>query len=186
MNLPLKPFYFIRHGETDWNKHNIIMGSIDIPLNDQGIDQAKHVATFLKEEVFDTIISSPLKRALKTAEIIADYMKIQKPIIINDQIVEREWGEAEGKEVNPTKSLFNDADTPIGGETFSTFKKRVVEAVSQILYNEHRPLIVSHGGVFKVLAENLGYTKIQASNCHPFLFNPPEQENHPWQVCSLN
>jgi hypothetical protein len=30
--LPLKPFYFIRHGETDWNKRNIIMGSIDIPL----------------------------------------------------------------------------------------------------------------------------------------------------------
>ncbi len=37
MPLPNKSFYFIRHGETDWNKRHIIMGSIDIPLNDLGI-----------------------------------------------------------------------------------------------------------------------------------------------------
>ncbi len=50
--LPLKPFYFIRHGETDWNKRNIIMGSIDIPLNDYGIDQARRAAMIIQEEAF--------------------------------------------------------------------------------------------------------------------------------------
>lgn len=184
MNLPLKPFYFIRHGETDWNKRNIIMGSIDIPLNDCGIEQARRAAIVLQKKAFGTIISSPRKRALKTAEVIAEH--IQKPIIIDPRLVEREWGEAEGTAIDPTKSLFSDADTPIGAETFSTFKVRVVEAISQILYEHNYPLIVSHGGVFKALADSLGHAQLQASNCDPFLFGPPEQEAYPWQICNLN
>lgn len=186
MMLPLKPFYFIRHGETDWNKRNIIMGSIDVPLNDFGIEQAHHAATILQKENFDIIISSPRKRALKTAEIIAGQVKFQKPIMIDGRIVEREWGEAEGKAADPTKDLFNDIDTSIGAETFSVFKMRIIEALSQILHGAQCPLIVSHGGVFKALADSLGYTKLQASNCDPFLFRPPTQEAHPWQICNLN
>lgn len=186
MILPLKSFYFIRHGETDWNKRNIIMGSIDVPLNDFGIKQAHHAAVILQKENFDIIISSPRNRALKTAEIIADQVKIQKPIMIDARIVEREWGEAEGKVADPTKNLFDDADTPNDAETFSVFKMRIIDAISQILHGAQCPLIVSHGGVFKVLADSLGYTKLQASNCDLFLFKPPAQETHSWQVCNLN
>ena len=182
--LPLKPFYFIRHGETDWNKRNIIMGSIDIPLNDYGIDQARRAAMIIQEEAFGIIISSPRKRAMKTAEVIAE--QVQKPIIIDPRIVEREWGEAEGKVADPSKNLFDDADTPQGAETFGAFKVRIVEAISQILHGHHCPLIVSHGGVFKALADSLGYAKLQASNCDPFLFRPPAQEAYPWQICNLN
>lgn len=185
MIYPLKPFFFIRHGETDWNRRNIIMGSIDIPLNDFGIEQAHRAAVLLKKENFDIIISSPRKRALKTAEIIADHVKIQKPIMIDARIVEREWGEAEGKTADPTKNLFEDADTPRGAEAFSVFKMRIADAISQILHGTQCPLIVSHGGVFKALVDSLGYTKLQASNCDPFLFRPPVQETHPWQICNL-
>ena len=122
MTLPLKPFYFIRHGETDWNECNIIMGSIDVPLNDCGIEQSRCAALVLQKEAFDTIISSPRIRALKTAQVIGEQVQLQKSIIIEPGMVERNWGEAEGKVANPFKNLFDDADTPIGAERFSTFQ----------------------------------------------------------------
>ena len=107
--LPLKPFYFIRHGETEWNKKNIIMGSIDMPLNEVGIEQAHQAATVLADQDFQIIISSPRIRALKTAEIIAAAAK--KQIRIDANFVERNWGEAEGKPYDPFKDLFSEDDT---------------------------------------------------------------------------
>ena len=67
--LPLKPFYFLRHGETDWNLERRAMGSQDIPLNDRGVSQALNAAELLKNEPIATIISSPLLRASKNADI---------------------------------------------------------------------------------------------------------------------
>ena len=182
MPLPNKSFYFIRHGETDWNKRHIIMGSIDIPLNDLGIAQSQRAALILKKEKFDAIISSPRIRALKTAQVIAEQVIINKPIIINTQITEREWGDAEGKPHDPTKCLFNDEDTPHGAEKFSVFTVRVLEAVSLMLLEHNCPLIVSHGGVFKALADSLGHKNLQALNCSPFLFKPAKNF---WRVHNL-
>jgi broad specificity phosphatase PhoE len=64
--LPLKPFYFIRHGETEWNRRNIIMGSKDIPLNELGLQQAHEASRVLENESFDVIVSSPKIRAQQT------------------------------------------------------------------------------------------------------------------------
>ncbi len=182
MPLPNKSFYFIRHGETDWNKRHIIMGSIDIPLNDLGITESQQAASILKKEKFDAIISSPRIRALKTAQVIAEQVKINRPIIINTQITEREWGDAEGKPIDPTKDLFNDEDTPHGAETFSAFTVRVLGAVSLILLEHNCPLIVYHGGVFKALADSLGHKNLQALNCSPILFKPAKNF---WSVHNL-
>ncbi len=181
--LPLKPFYFIRHGETDWNKKNIIMGSIDIPLNAVGIEQAQKAAAILVNENFDSIVSSPRIRALKTAEIIA--AAVGKTVILDAGFVEREWGEAEGKPHDPTKSLFSENDTPIGAEPFLAFQKRATSSIGQVLREYERPLIVSHGGVFKALAHHLGYPNIASSNCVPYVFSPPSQETYPWQILAL-
>jgi len=181
--IPLNPFYFIRHGETDWNRENIIMGSIDMPLNTVGIQQAQETSDLLMEENFDIIISSPRIRAQQTAEIISQ--KTRKPVIFDQGLVERNWGEAEGTVADPTKSLFDDVHTPQGAEPFSAFQKRVVETVSSILLIKERPLVVSHGGVFKALVYSLGYRALGASNCTPFFFNPPLDPCHPWSVCSL-
>jgi len=181
--LPQTPFYFIRHGETDWNRENIITGSIDMPLNTRGIQQAHEASELLLEENFDTIISSPRIRAQQTAEIIAQ--KTRKPVIFDQGLVERNWGEAEGTVADPTKSLFDDAHTPPGAEPFSAFQKRVIETMSSILLIKGPPLIVSHGGVFKALVYSLGYKTLGASNCTPFFFNPPLDPRHPWSVCCL-
>ena len=62
--------YFIRHGETDWNKDGKLQGRVDIPLNEEGRHVAELTCEALKEEHFDIAFTSPLSRAYETAEII--------------------------------------------------------------------------------------------------------------------
>lgn len=185
MNIPHKPFYFVRHGETDLNKNSIIMGSIDNPLNETGYEQSRIAANILAAENFDIIISSPRMRAQQTATIIAE--KVNKTIYLENNLAERVWGEAEGKPANSAISLFDEDYTPQGAETFAAFQQRVINAISTILMQEQLPLIVSHGGVFKALTHHLGYKDLSSSNCAPYVFKPPlEPSSDSWFVCDLN
>lgn len=181
--LPLKPFYFIRHGETEWNKRNIIMGSQDIPLNEVGLQQAHEASSLLENETFNVIISSPRIRARQTADIISQ--KTHKTILLEEGLVEITWGAAEGTPHDPTKSIFDDVDKPEGAETFTAFQRRVVDAMSDVLLTNDLPLIVSHGGVFKALTYSLGYQNLSSPNCTPYLFQPPSASSHPWIICPL-
>jgi broad specificity phosphatase PhoE len=61
----------IRHGDTDWNVKEIFRGRVDVDLNETGIKQAQLLSKYLKDAPIGAIYSSPLKRALKTAEIIS-------------------------------------------------------------------------------------------------------------------
>lgn len=62
----------VRHGETDWNKDSIFRGRIDVPLNKNGLAQARKTAAFLKEVPVKAVYSSPLSRAYLTAAAIAE------------------------------------------------------------------------------------------------------------------
>ena len=64
--------YFVRHGETDWNKDRKIQGQVNISLNEFGRHLARETAKGLKEIPFDVCFTSPLDRARETAEIILD------------------------------------------------------------------------------------------------------------------
>ena len=66
----MKTLYIVRHGETDWNKIGKYQGITDVPLNENGLNQAKACANALKDVTFDRILSSDLSRALVTAETI--------------------------------------------------------------------------------------------------------------------
>jgi len=63
--------YVIRHGETEWNKEEIFRGRKDIPLNEAGKRQAKWVGLYFSEKRIDRLVSSPLSRAVQTAEPIS-------------------------------------------------------------------------------------------------------------------
>lgn len=71
IKIPNIPFYFVRHGETDWNKTNQELCSKDnIPLNETGLLQAANVCKHISLLDITKIYSSPLMRAKQTAEII--------------------------------------------------------------------------------------------------------------------
>jgi broad specificity phosphatase PhoE len=67
MSIPCKPFYFIRHGETEWNRQGIYMGHKDIPLNETGRAQAYNAKKYLKKEPISYSVTSSLARAYETA-----------------------------------------------------------------------------------------------------------------------
>lgn len=194
MNIPHLPFYFIRHGETDWNRLNKIMGQKDIPLNERGITQAHHATVLLKKIKFGKIWSSPLQRARQTAEIINK--SFSYPIDYHDKLMERHWGvNEEGPpeqflpDLRPTFRIREDKDDkiPEGAEPYCEFEARVIEAFKEILIpNPIPPLVVGHGGVFRVLTNLLANSTFSVENCALYLFRPPEHPTHPWVVMSLS
>ena len=85
--------YVVRHGQTDWNLQGRCQGWHDIELNQTGIEQAEKLAKLLADVKFDVCFSSPLKRAVKTAQTIYD-----GNIILDQRIIERGNGELEGRQ----------------------------------------------------------------------------------------
>lgn len=150
--------YFIRHGCTDWNVNKLCQGHRDIELNEIGRHEAKMASELMSDLAISKIYSSPLKRALETAQIIQLSIFSIK-IEILDQLKERNWGELEGisseemykleerEEQDPTFHIGK------GVEDRHSFHKRLIEGIKKVFENEGTSLIVSHGRVFHALCE---------------------------------
>lgn len=143
----------VRHGETEWNRLKRVQGRTDIPLNDTGRRQARATAERLTGEHFDAVVASPLSRAAETAQIIADGLGIG-PIELVDDLVERDYGEAEGM-------TGADIDARWGGrlearESRTEVIDRVKPALLAIAarHSGQRVLVVSHGGVIGSLVRD--------------------------------
>ena len=96
----------IRHGETDWNRARRMQGHIDIPLNNEGLRQAKALGAALASEKLDAIYTSDLQRAKLTAQAVADIY--QMPLIIDEQLRERCYGVFEGLKYREVAEQFPD------------------------------------------------------------------------------
>ena len=143
--------YIVRHGQTDWNVQKKVMGRCDEPLNEKGKEQAEETRNSLIETDIDLIICSPLQRAKQTAEVINRDRNI--PIIYDERIIERDFGEFEGKE---TKDFdfhgywnYYKNDIYEKAENIQKFFKRIYAFLDEITnkYNDKNVLIVAHGGV---------------------------------------
>jgi broad specificity phosphatase PhoE len=187
MNTFISPvsFYFIRHGETDWNREGRLMGQKDIPLNHVGEAQAHKAAHYLQDIGIERIVSSPLQRAQKTAKIINSYLNV--PLNFYDNLKECSRGREEGLltvNLNSHNDWLNGISSQ-EGESAAEFQIRIVKAVNHVIQHDQKTLIVAHAGIFAALMQTLGYTGRQSANCIPYLFKPPEQKTHPWLVYSL-
>ena len=137
---------FVRHGQTDANASSKSGGS-QTELNQKGIEQAKEVALELKGVDIDAIISSPLKRAYQTAEIINEYHN--KPIAVDDRLRELQTGAYVDMETWNRLFDFDTTETLKGGESLHDFFDRVHACITElaIAYVDKTVLVVSHGGV---------------------------------------
>ena len=143
--------YITRHGQTDWNVQKKVMGRCDEPLNETGLAQANETRNNLLNIDIDLIICSPLLRAKQTAEVINENRNI--PIIYDDRIVERDFGEFEGKETKDFDfhgywNYYKNAQYE-SAENIQIFFKRIYNFLDEITnkYNNKNVLIVAHGGV---------------------------------------
>ena len=96
----------IRHGETHWNDERRVQGGdSDIELNDTGLEQARKLAAFLENEPVAAILSSPLRRARDTAEVIASHHRL--PVEVDQGLRELKVGELEGMSVSNLNTTFS-------------------------------------------------------------------------------
>lgn len=143
--------YVTRHGQTDWNLEKKVMGRCDIPLNKNGIEQAKVVRDSLENTPIDKIICSPLLRAKQTALIINE--KKQVEVIYDNRLIERDFGELEGLNTKDFDFYgfwnYYQNNHYQSAENIQNFFKRVYECLDDITttYNEKDILIVAHGGI---------------------------------------
>jgi broad specificity phosphatase PhoE len=96
----------VRHGETHWNKDGLVQGAdSDIELNDTGLEQAGRLAAFLKNEPITAVVSSPLRRAIATAEIIASQHELS--VEIDQGLKELRVGDLEGTSISNLPTTFS-------------------------------------------------------------------------------
>lgn len=137
--------YLIRHGETDWNRQRRFQGREDIPLNENGILQAKQCSNALMGEQFRAIITSPLSRATKTAQIIAQNLGISQ-IMIEEGITERDFKKVSGMTPKEREAFYASGEED-DKEPWEALCNRMFDNMRKygdLFYNDNI-LMVSHG-----------------------------------------
>jgi broad specificity phosphatase PhoE len=176
------PFWFLRHGETDWNAQGLSQGRTDIPLNALGLAQAKRAARTLEGSGIATVVASPLSRARVTAEIAAEALGL--PVSFDDDLREVNFGEQEGQ---PMGDWYDDwiagTYTPERAESFPALLARAVSAVNRALSRPAPVLVVAHGALFRALRLSFGLEpNVRTPNALPVRCEPPAEGGDAWTL----
>ncbi|UYO36441.1 histidine phosphatase family protein [Bacillus zhangzhouensis] len=177
----------VRHGETDWNAAKRIQGRTDIPLNNTGKWQAEQTGLYLKNNHWDVVISSPLTRAKETAHLILNH--VHAPLVIMDDFIERDYGDAEGMSFEERQKLFPDKQYP-NMESLETVQNRMLEGIEKVrsAYPDQHVLIVAHGAAIHALLTALAdeHTGLQNTRLVNACLNYVEWSDGKWKVRDYN
>ena len=172
--------YMIRHGQTEHNRHQLLQGRSDAPLNATGMTQAAAVAEkFASARIqFDLVYSSPLRRAIQTAEIIAP----GKTVHVDPRLTEMDYGPYEGMDLNAPSpedtAFFRDfvhTPAPEGMEQLSSVVARTGAFLEDLCRTDRTILISTHAIALKGLLEYLSpdsrgsYWSRHILNCDVFV-----------------
>lgn len=175
-------FWYLRHGETDWNARNLSQGNVDIPLNEAGLEQAQLAAGLLKNRGIRTIVSSPLSRARVTAETVAAALGI--PVQFDPDLREAAFGVQEGQKMGEWyDGWVHKGITPDGAEPFAALRRRAVGAVNRATGLPPVVLVVAHGALFRALRFAMGLEpNVRTRNGVPFWCAPPAGGQSAWDL----
>lgn len=171
MQLPERDFYFLRHGQTEYNRDGRFQGKVDIPLNDTGLQQAETVIDALHGVTINRIISSPATRVKQTIQPYQE--KHNLPVQIEKDLMEFYVGSFEGEYIRTILDKFKlkAGDSwlsvmPEDAESWDDFVPRVCAAVRHWTgqYPEETLLFAAHGLVFRALTEALTGTAANSLN----------------------
>lgn len=183
-NLPQVPFWFIRHGQTRYNQAGLVQGVLDVNLNETGRAQAERAGPLLVGKGITTIISSPLRRARETADIINQSLHL--PISDDAELREVSFGGKEGQPLDPWfQEWVAGRYTPENAESFAALRARVEAALCRILATqEGLLLIVAHGGVLRAMRDLMGLPREEATGNAIPLYCAPEAGG--WRITRMD
>lgn len=165
-NKQTNQIYFTRHAQSVANEKGILAGSQDVELTELGRRQSYELAASILRNDFrlDTIISSSMKRARETAEIIAEVVGFDKrDIVLLSSLKERNCGSFEGRLLEEYYQASDQDVITAGGESFQRFYNRAKDAISQIESSSNgQTLVVGHSEtyrVFQMIFQNLNFNE---------------------------
>lgn len=150
-----------RHGETDWNVAETFRGRADVALNDTGLQQAELLGEYISAVKIDAVYSSPLQRALRTAEAIAGRQALE--VNIASGLIDFDYGAWQGLAHQEVRDRYPelyaawtnhpDRVRMPAGESLQDVRERAVAVVDGVIerYHEGRVVLVAHRVVNKVL-----------------------------------
>jgi broad specificity phosphatase PhoE len=149
-----------RHGETAWNVEEVFRGQIDLELNQTGIRQAELLAEYLSGQKIEAVYSSPLKRALKTAEAVAHRHQLE--VEVSPGLIDGNFGQWQGLSLREVKEKYKKlyqqwAESPQlikipSGESLDVVRERALKVVNGVTAKHTGTVVlVSHRVVIKVL-----------------------------------
>jgi broad specificity phosphatase PhoE len=171
--------FLIRHGVTSWHSEGRVLGQRDVPLSDEGRTQADDVAKRLSGVKLSELLSSPLQRALQTAEIIGETHKLdvaRDPRLVDFQL--GKWTGMTYAEVSANAEyqkflLQPESERIPGGESLEDIRRRAVAGVEQALRDNPTGdaiAIVTHAGIIRVLLTH--YMGSPPANYHRVRVSP--------------
>lgn len=177
--MPVPTIYYLRHGETDWNKTGRLQGTLDIPLNDLGREQAMHAGGVLggllardgRDKTTLPFVASPLGRARMTMELARTQLQLPPTdYALDERLREIGYGTWEGRTLAEAEAQDPDVyarrlrdkwtvGAP-GGETYLDVQRRM-----QAWYDDLRTdtVAVAHGGTARALMVALGFETPQSA-----------------------
>jgi 2,3-bisphosphoglycerate-dependent phosphoglycerate mutase len=159
----------IRHGQSLWNLENRFTGWVDVPLTDKGRAEATRAGELIRDLRFDVAYTSALSRAQETLDLVLDVLGQEPPIIRDQALNERHYGELQGLDKADTAKRYGDAQVkiwrrsydvaPPGGESLEMTAKRTLpffdRAISGDLRLGKNVLVVAHGNSNRSIVMNL-------------------------------
>ncbi|MDP2691497.1 MAG: 2,3-diphosphoglycerate-dependent phosphoglycerate mutase [bacterium] len=160
----------VRHGASEWNIHNIFTGWMDVPLAEQGIEEAHEAGKKLKGLHFDIAFTSVLSRAIDTQKIILDEIGQSDILVFKDQALnERHYGALQGKNKDKTREEFGEEQVqlwrrsydiaPPEGESLKDTCDRTIPYLTEKILTEVKQgknvLVTAHGNSLRSIVMKL-------------------------------
>lgn len=181
-----RPFYFMRHGEADWNVERMCIGQLDRPLTARGRTQAEDARHHCAELEISAVFHSPLSRAADTAALVMQGRRIDLRVEhgLMEACLGVKQGAREDDAADPFLRNWVKGTAIDQAETYEGFRQRVCEAVNRCLSTagDGAPLIVAHAGVYHALRDAMAVPVVRVVHCVPYRHL---LENGVWRVESL-
>lgn len=160
----------LRHGESVWNKENRFTGFTDVDLSEQGVEEAKKAGLTIKDIAFDSVFTSTLKRAYRTAELAMVSAGQTHDLIKHDDLRERDYGDLTGLNKDEMRQKFGEEQVhiwrrsydvqPPGGESLKDVVARVEPYyranIEPLVKAGKNVLIAAHGNTLRAMLIILG------------------------------
>lgn len=162
----------LRHGQSTWNAEGRWQGWADPPLSPLGEAQARAAAARLRDEALSGVVSSDLERARRTAELVAEALRL--PVLgVDADLRERDIGDWSGLTTPEIEQRWpgwleawraGELERPPGGEAHDELATRVLGALRRWAEAEGCLLVVTHGGVIHLVQDHLGVGGVRMGN----------------------